>query len=392
MIYLVKTKPDLKSNKSMDYKNEYKDTVYLEDTDGEKTPYLKKDPWVFYRKIVALYGETESGKSTIIQEIMFLLRKVIPNVIIFAPTNDSNNLYTGKTYKPGIFSVLSIEILEEIFQRQKDAVKIYDIANNMDVMKSVFMKVADDRTRAIVNSVNRDAERHILLAAQRYTDPGMRKSEEMKIKKMRDDSLRRTYKLCIEANRRSLLKNPTITEAQYIAVYYYEFLPDVLLIFDDCATFFAQHNNEKIVKDMFYEGRHGALTSIFSFQGTSNIKPDLRRAAHVSIFTTQASANAYVGCKENGISGDKALKRRWEKCATRIFKPDGDMPTYRKLVYIRGGAEPLQVTLADSYDDFVMGGLWVRKFLQYIEPKNVASGNNKELIKKIYHMTKTEKH
>lgn len=370
---------------------DYKETIYLEDDDGSKIPYLRKDPSIFLRKITALYGETESGKSTIIQEFMYLLRKSIPNVIIFAPTNDSNNLYTGKTYKPGIFTVLTIEILEEIFMRQKEAMRIYDIANNMEIMRSVFMKIADDRTRTIVNSVNRDAERHLSLAAQRYLDPGMRKSEEIKIKNMREQALRRTYKLCIEANRASLLKDPSLTDAQYIAVFYYEFIPDMLLVFDDCATFFSQHKNEKIIKDMFYEGRHGAITSVFSFQGTSNIPPDLRRAAHISIFTTQASANAYVSCKDNGISADRLLKRKWEKYATRIFKADGDMPTYRKLVYIRGGVEPLQVTLADSYDDFIMGGLWVRKFLQAIEPKSITSGNNKDLIKKIYHMTKNGK-
>jgi hypothetical protein len=372
----------------MNYKEE---TAYLEDDEGYKIPYFKKDPKYFHRKITALYGETESGKSTIIQNIMYILRKIIPNVIIFSPTNVSNNLYTEKVNKPGIFPKLSMEILEEINERQKDAVKIYDMANNMDIMKSVFLKIADDRTLAIVNSVNRDAARHIELAANRYTDPGMRKSEEMKIKTMRDNALRKTYKLCIEANQRTLLKDPTLTEDQYIAVYYYAFVPDLLLIFDDCASFFVDHKNEPLIKDMFYQGRHDALTSVFSFQGDKNLPPDLRRAAHTSIFTTQACANAYVGCAGNGITGDKTLRRRWEKAASRIFRPDGDMPTYRKLVYMRNESEKIQVILADSYEDFAMGGMWVRKFLQAIEPKSASAGNNKELIKKIYYMTRGKK-
>lgn len=364
------------------------ETICLEDDDGFKIPYLKKDPKHFYRKIVSYYGETESGKSYLMQEHMYMLRKMIPNIVVFAPTNDSNNLYTGKVGKSGIFTKLSIEILEEIHERQKEAVKIYDMANNMDIMRSVFMKIADDRTRAIVNSVIRDADRHLAFAAQRYNDPGIRKSEEIKIKGMRDNSLRKTYKLCIEANRKTLLNDPTLTPDQYIAVFYYGFSPDLLLVFDDCASFFSQHKNEKVIKDMFYEGRHNALTSLFAFQGTSNIPPDLRRASHVSIFTTQGSANAFVSCKDNGIAADKTLKRRFERAASRIFRADTEGPCYRKLVYLRGNPEPIQTTLADSYEDFVMGGLWVRKFLGAIEPKSNTSGNNKELIKKIYYMTK----
>ena len=372
--------------------SEYKEIAHLEDEDGNKIPYLKKDPRYFHRKIIALYGETESGKSTIIQEIMYLLKNSIPNVIIFAPTNDSNNLYTEKVNKPGIFTKLSMEILEEIYQRQKEAAKIYKIANDMQTMHSVFIKIADDRTRSIVNSVNRDAARHIQLAAQRYSDPGMRKSEETKIRDMRDAALRKTYKLCIEANYRNLLGGMPLTEEQYIAVFYHKFSPDMLLIFDDCASFFVEHKNEPLIKDMFYQGRHECLTSIFSFQGDKNLPPDLRRAAHISFFTTQACANAYVTCPGNGIAGDKMLKRRWERAASRIFRYDGnDAPSHRKLVYLRSDNEKIQVTVADGYDDFPMGGLWVRKFMQAIEPKSAASGNNKDLIKKIYYMTKGKK-
>lgn len=367
------------------------ESVFLEDDEGNKIPYMSKDPKHFYRKIVNYYGETESGKSFLIQEHMYLLRKLIPNVIIFAPTNTSNNLYTGKIGKSGIFVNLTIDILEMLYERQKDSVKIYEIANNMEVMKSLFLKVADERTKAIVMRVIKDAKHHLDLAAQRYSDPGVRKSEEMKIKTMRDNELRRTFKLSIEANRRALLDDATLTADQYIATFYCGFSPDILLVFDDCASFFNQHKNEKVIKDMFYEGRHDAITSLFAFQGTSNIPPDLRRAAHVSIFTTQGSANAFVSCKENGIAGDRGLKRRFERAASRIFRSDNNGPCYRKLVYLRGNAEPIQTTLADSYDDFEMGGLWVKKLLKVIEPKTISAGNDKNLINKIYHMTKGKK-
>ena len=366
--------------------SEIKEATFIEDDDGNKIPYLKKDPKLFFRKIISLFGETESGKSTIIQELCVLLKDSIPNVIVFAPTNDSNNLYTGKVSKACIFKKITMEILEEINRRQKDAVQIYTIANDMEIMRSIFVKFADDRMKTIANSVNRDAARYLQLITQMHSDPSLRRIEKVKIETMRDKALREAYSLCIKANSKTLLKDSNLTQEQYVAVQFHEFVPDLLLIFDDCASFFMEHKNEQLIRDMFYMGRHDALTSIFSFQGDKDIPPPLRRAAHVSFFTTPPCAMAYINCKDNGITGD--LKKKMIKATDRIFRNDGDMTTFRKLAYLRLNSEKIQVTLANTYDDFTMGGLWVRKYLQAIEPKSLSSGKNKNLINEIISITR----
>lgn len=366
--------------------NKYQNDPYLEDNNGNKIPYLKKDLKYFYRKITLLYGETESGKSTIIQEALYLLRDKIPNVIIFAPTNDSNNLYTGKVHAPGIFRKLSIEILEEINERQKKCMKIYSIANDMDTMRAIFLKVADSRMRAIVESINKDAEQYLSSIIQNYSDPGLRHAEEKKIKDMRNNALRSAYKLCIANNKKQLMKESSLTEVQQIAVQFHDHCPDLLLVFDDCASFFKEHQKETVIMDMFYQGRHDGLTSIFSFQGDKDIPPNLRRAAHTAIFTTPACAMAHFSTNSNGY--DRQIKKRIDLAIDRIFRQDGEMPTYRKLAYLRNEAEKIQCILADSYGDFKMGGLWVRKYLETIEPKTLSSGADKALIKEILGMTK----
>jgi hypothetical protein len=366
---------------NISFKDQNKETQFLEYEDGNHIPYLKKDPKYFFRKIIALFGETETGKSVIMREILYLLKDKIPNVIVFAPTNDSNNLYTDQVAKPCIFKRVSMEILEEINLRQQKCMKIYSIANEMENMRSIFLKVADSRLKAIINGVEKEAARHLQIASNMNTDPGVRKAEEKKIKDMRDKALRSTYKLCIRANEKQLLKDPSLTDAQKVAVKYCDHNPDILLIFDDCASFFMKHKNEELIRDMFYMPRHNGITSIMSFQGDKDIPPPLRRASHVSFFTTPACAMAYASCKDNGL--DRQLRKKIEKSIMRIFKPDGDMPSFRKLVYMRNDIEKIQVTLAESYDDFKMGGLWTRKFLEAIEPKSLSSGNNKELMKEI---------
>lgn len=359
---------------------------YIEDDMGNKIPYLKKDLKYFYRKITLLYGETESGKSTIIQEILYLLRDRIPNVVIFAPTNDSNNLYTGKVKAPGIFKKLSIEILEEINERQKKCMKIYSIANDMETMRSIFLKVADSRMRAIVENNRKIANQYLAAIAHNYSDPGVRHAEEKKINDMLLNSTRSLYKSCIASNKKQLMKDTSLTELQQIAVQFHDLCPDLLLVFDDCASFFKEHQKEPIIMDMFYQGRHDGLTSIFSFQGDKDIPPNLRRAAHTAIFTTSACAMAHFNTGSNGY--DRQTKKRIDLAITRIFRQDGDAPTYRKLAYLRNEAEKIQCVLAGSYGDFKMGGLWVRKYLESIEPKSITSGSDKALIKEILSMTR----
>jgi energy-coupling factor transporter ATP-binding protein EcfA2 len=359
---------------------------YIEDDMGNKIPYLKKDLKFFYRKITLLYGETESGKTTIIQEILYLLKDKIPNVLIFAPTNDANNLYTGKVKSPGIFKKLSIEILEEINERQKKCMKVYSIANDMETMKSIFLRVADERMKAIVNGVNRDAARYLQMAVQNYSDPGLRHAEEKKIRDMQISALKSAYKLCINMHKKTLMKDESLTDTQKIAVQFHDHCPDLLLVFDDCASFFKEHHKEPIIVDMFYAGRWNGLTSIFSFQGDKDIPPNLRRSAHTAIFTTSQCAMAHFNTASNGY--DKQLRKKIDLAINRIFKQDGDMPTYRKLAFLRNEAEKIQCILADSYGDYRMGGLWVRKYLETLEPKSITSGSDKALINEILSMTK----
>jgi len=359
---------------------------FIEDDMGNKIPYLKKDLKFFYRKITLLYGETESGKSTIIQEIMYLMKDRIPNVIIFAPTNDSNGLYTGKVRGPAIFRKLTIDILAEINERQKKAMKIYSIANDMETMRSIFVRFADDRMKAIVNTVNKEIERHLQIAATQYSDPGLRHAEEKKVRDMQSQALRSAYKYVIANNKKTLMHDPSLSDTQKIAVQFHDLNPDLMLIFDDCASFFKEHQKEPLIMDMFYQGRHDGLTSVFSFQGDKDIPPNLRRAAHTAIFTTSTCAMAHFGTTSNGY--DKQTKKRADLAIARIFKQDGDMPTYRKLAYLRNEAEKIQCILADSYGDFKMGGLWVRKYLETIEPKSLSSGYDKALIKEILSMSK----
>lgn len=359
---------------------------YLEDNNGNKIPYLRKDLKYFRRKITLLYGETESGKSTIIREIMYLLRNSISNVIIFAPTNDSNNLYTDQVKAPAIFNKLSLEILVEINERQKEAMKVYAIANNMETMRSVFVKIADERLRAAVNATNRYAERHLQRAALSHTDPGVRHAEEKKVRDIQNQALKSAYKYCIAHHKKELMQDHTLSDAQKIAVQFHDFCPDLLLVFDDCASFFKENQKHPIIMDMFYQGRHDGLTSIFSFQGDKDIPPNLRRAAHTAIFTTPQCATAHFNTGSNGY--DKFTKKKVDLAIDRIFRQDGEAPTYRKLAFLRNEVDKIQCILADSYDNFEMGGLWVRKYLEALEPKSNGSGSDKILMKKILNIIK----
>ena len=64
--------------------------------DKTKLKWFEKDYKNYLNKTTIVYGRTNSGKSTIIEEIMYLCKDYIPTVFVIAPTNSSNNAYTNK--------------------------------------------------------------------------------------------------------------------------------------------------------------------------------------------------------------------------------------------------------------------------------------------------------
>ena len=113
--------------------------------DGDKRIYfLEKNPNVYKDKIILLYGKTDSGKSTILLEILFLLKDIISIPIVFSPTNHADKEFDNIIPDLCIYRDVNIEKLEEILSIQEERTVHYDIANNIAVLKSLFDRLPGD--------------------------------------------------------------------------------------------------------------------------------------------------------------------------------------------------------------------------------------------------------
>jgi len=85
-------------------------------------------------KTILVIGKRGSGKSTAISDILYSKRDRIPAAMVISGTEESNGHYSK--YVPPIFvhSEYRTEILERVFQRQKDAIRKNSVSPTLLVL------------------------------------------------------------------------------------------------------------------------------------------------------------------------------------------------------------------------------------------------------------------
>jgi hypothetical protein len=328
--------------------------------DKTKVHWLPKTYKNFLNRTSLLYGRTQSGKSVIIEEIMYLLKEHIPTVFVISPTNAANGTYTKIVPPHCIKKELDAEWLEKLLTRQKHSSEMYQNANKLEVLKPVFDVVSDDRASMLEKKAIKTAHDSIVFIDSSKMAFSNKKKQKARILADRDDMLKKLYKNTIRLNKVSLEKKSSLTKQQKAAVQFLDFNPNVLLIFDDCASTFKKlYKKTTAIKEIFYEGRWYNFTTIISAQDDKEIDSELRKNAIVSIFTTAQAATANFERASNGYP--KHEKLRAKICTETIFKQDeNDVKHFQKLVYMQGNGDPFKYTIADMYDEFRIGSdfLW----------------------------------
>lgn len=337
--------------------------------DGDKKIYfLEKHYDVYKDKIILLYGKTNSGKSTILLEILFLLKDIISIPIVFSPTNHADKEFDDIIPDDFIYRDVNIEKLEEIWAKQEERTILYDIANDITVLKSLFDKLANDHEKhQIKRIVNRTNDALKDLDENRHIDRGIKKSEKRDIEKRRNKVLKKLFKYQIRRNKNRLLEME-LDKDEKIAVEYVDFNPRIVIIFDDCMSTARKWDKEEIVKKLFYEGRKYYITQIYTLQDDHGIPPDLRKNAMYSIFTSSNVANKFFETSSNGICRDE--KKEAKKIIPIIFNDkSGHPPLYQKLVYNDSSSERFMYTIADINDDFRVGSSYIWKYTEKLPRK-----------------------
>ncbi len=316
----------------------------------------------FLDRVTVIYGKTNSGKSTIVKDILYMLRDKFPMVLIVCPTEPSNHAYSSTVSPVFIRTDLSstrsekLTILDDISELQEMRTSIYEKASNIRVLRSLYaMRPSERRDRQL-----EEARKKMSTMLSGTDDPAVRE----KLEKSFDAMFVQVYKAHINQNKAAYVRM-SLNEDQRYAVRYNDLDPRILLIMDDCAADLKAFHNKPIFKKIFYQGRHINITTIICCQDDTDLPAALRKNVTISIFTKPTVLTGYFEKKANGYT--KQTQKRVMEIANKAFIG------HAKVIYIEADkASKYFYSYTATPRSFVFGSPFLHSLCERVK----SSGNH----------------
>ena len=167
--------------------------------------WLPKHVSTYMHKTVLIIGGSGSGKTITIEEVLYLLRDHVPNIIVFTPES-SSKYYSDKVDPRCIKHDISMKRIIDIWERQKIVTEVYNNANNLDMLESIFNVLYDRESGAMVSFLKNKAEESYCAIDNSNLNHGDKKQQKYNIRDALNKQLMRIYKDSIRKNKET---NPT---------------------------------------------------------------------------------------------------------------------------------------------------------------------------------------
>jgi hypothetical protein len=354
-------------------------------SDGTPIQYMEKNANNFLDKTTFIFGGSASGKTTLIEEILYLIKDSVTNYLVIAPETSSA---TYRRKLPGICikEDLSKKLLLKIWKRQIDMTRCCNMAKDPKNLEKLFLRINDRKTSLLIHGVRLAANSRIdYVKARKDIDFAQKRTLEAIIESRCVEIIRNLYVRAVLDNREYLEKQDlSIDEAT--ALEYLETNPRICIVIDDCSEKIAKwmsyfrKGDENVFEAIVYKGRHNNITLLFVSHDDKLIKPELRRGARVTIFTTSQALIASLNKTQSGYTNQE--KKEGMKIATRLFGSDDYTKTFQKLCYIREDPKPFKYTIANIYQDFELGGIHLRELAAKM-PKTEISLEENQFVKEL---------
>lgn len=238
-------------------------------------------------RTTVIYGESNTGKSCVIKDILFHIKDKIEQIIVIAPSDISNHSYEKSLVpKPCIHYKITSELLDNILQRQTALVAVYERANNLNVLESLFNKIPNSdispETRSIISKIKAKSSDNI-----KYSD-----------------TLLKVYHKYISAAKQDLLLL-NLTPDEKFSLRYFSINPRLTLIFDDCTEYITKFKKHEAFQSLFYRGRWGFLTVIIACHTDKSLDPELKKNAFLSIYTNKTMALTCLTRKSMNLTSEE---------------------------------------------------------------------------------------
>lgn len=324
-------------------------------------PFVDKNPRNFFRRTTILYGPSETGKTFIGQWIMEILQPYIPNIIVICPTEGSQETWKDKVPPRCIKTKIDVKDLKDILDRQIEATAIYNKANRLPILKQLFMKANDLTAVTTAARIERMGQAKLAEVKRSFSlNFAQKKEQTAAIEKNLTSVVRRMYKSTIKSYKEQL--HGLSIDEQY-ALKYLDFNPSLLLILDDCQAQIAIWGKDDTVNQLFFQGRHSWVTSMYMMQsdsGKGGLPPGIRSNTFNNFFTTAEVANHFFRNEQNAFT--PLMKKQSQKIVDEMFKENGSgVENFKKFCYSRlDKTAKFRYVVADTPENLKFGSpaLW----------------------------------
>lgn len=278
------------------------------------------------RHMIHIYGESGTGKSFVIMNLLSVLQRYIPQIMVIAPTNDQNHVYDKNGEVPSVFihNKVDSDALKRMWARQEVMRIAYDRVNKPAVVRRLALMTGDamymnyyEKVRAVVDDCIKRGD-----TSGKAPDGSNLSSEVIMATFMRISK-------AIIGKYSEVLLQSAITDEERLTIKRRAFNPRMLLIFDDCTDQLKRERSD-IVEKLFYQGRHNLITTIIACHGDKTFPPELKKQTFLTIFTAPEAAVAYFERASTCL--DKGEKLRARQAVGNSFTDDRP---HQKLVIDR---------------------------------------------------------
>lgn len=271
------------------------------------------NPLYFLNRTTVLYGESKSGKTTILIHILKTLSTFCDQIVVFAPTDPQHRTYSsGLVPSPLIHYAVTPRILEEIWERQEAMSAIAKKASDPEVLRRLYSRLKMPHLDSAIAQAQKVAEDAVQKIRQQYMDDAVVDKKTKEITDKISELTTLIYKRGIAENRDILRRDSRITPDEQLALDYIGFNPNLVIIFDDCSAELGvkEIKKSKVFKKLFYQNRWANITVIICAHNDKNLEQDIRKNTFVNIFTTRACATGFFATKSNYFSAEQIAQAR----------------------------------------------------------------------------------
>lgn len=156
--------------------------------------------------------------------------------MVIAPRT-SDAAYRRKLPSRCIKEDFTKERLQKLWNRQYYATQLYNTANDINILESLF-KVAPDREGIVMLEAIKRKASDTVIEMSPNLDFGQKKAQKTAIEELQIKKIKIIYRDAVRKNKHIIERNPDLTTQQKIALDYLDFNPRLCLIIDDCSEKF----------------------------------------------------------------------------------------------------------------------------------------------------------